>query len=72
MSRFLLDGPAGIGQERPLRADRRVELLQGVMIVGGDRGDRGDLGVGHRDLRVVSRQLEMLLVLFGAVVAARP
>jgi hypothetical protein len=46
-----------------------VELLQGVMIVGGDRGD---LGVGHRDLRVVSRQLEMLLVLFGAVVAARP
>jgi hypothetical protein len=69
MSRFLLDGPAGIGQERPLRADRRVELLRGVMIVGGDRGD---LGVGHRDLRVVSRQLEMLLVLFGAVVAARP
>src|SRR5271166_5585743 len=38
------------------------------MVVGGDSGD---LGVGHRDLRVVGRQLEVLLVLFGAVVAAR-
>src|SRR5580700_7304565 len=37
------------------------------MVVGGDSGD---LGVGHRDLRVVGRQLEVLLVLFGAVVAA--
>src|SRR5580704_1256376 len=64
----LLDRTAGIGQEGPLGAHRRAELLQGVMVVGGDRGD---LGVGHRDLRVVGRHLEVLLVLFGAVVAAR-
>ena len=64
----LLDGPAGIGQEGPLGADRRPELLQGVMVVGGDGGD---LGVGHPELRVVSRELEVLLVLFRAVVAAR-
>src|SRR6266516_6644764 len=38
------------------------------MIVGGDGGD---LGVGHRHLRVVSRQLQVLLVLLGTVVAAR-
>jgi hypothetical protein len=57
-----------IGQEGPLRADRRAELLQGVVVVGGDGGD---LGVGHRDLRVVGRQFEVLLVLFRAVVAAR-
>ena len=62
----LLDGPAGIRQERPLRAHRRAELLKRVMIVGGDGGH---LGVGHRDLRIVSRQLEVLLVLFRAVVA---
>src|SRR5256885_8343381 len=43
-------------------------LLQGVMVVGGDGGD---LGVGHRHLRVVSRQLQVLLVLLGTVVAAR-
>ena len=64
----LLDGPAGIGQERPLGADRCAELFQDVMVVGGDSGD---LGVGHRDLRVAGRQLEVLLVLFRAVVAAR-
>src|SRR5580700_4602025 len=38
------------------------------MVVGGDGSD---LGVGHRDLGVVGGQLEVLLVLFGAVVAAR-
>jgi hypothetical protein len=36
------------------------------MVVGGDRGD---LGVRHRDLRIVGRQLQVLLVLSGAVVA---
>ncbi len=35
----LLDGPTGIGQEGPLGADRGAELLQGVMVVGGDSGD---------------------------------
>jgi len=39
-----------------------------VMIIGGDGGD---LGVSHRDLGVVGRQLKMLLVLCGAVVAPR-
>jgi hypothetical protein len=39
-----------------------------VVLVGGDRDD---LGVGHRDLREVGGQLEVLLVLLGAVVAAR-
>jgi len=38
------------------------------MVVGDDRGD---LGAGHRDLGVAGRQLEVLLVLFRAVVAAR-
>ena len=38
------------------------------MVVGSDGGD---LRVGHRDLGVVGRQLEVLLVLFRAVVAAR-
>ena len=45
---ILLDGPLGVGQERPLGADRGPELLQGVVYVGRDRRD---LGVGDRDLR---------------------
>src|SRR5271170_2811955 len=36
------------------------------MIVGGDRGH---LGISHRNLRVVGRQLQVLLVLSRAVVA---
>src|SRR5215468_5254396 len=48
-------------------AGRGAELLQRVVVVGGDGGD---LGVGHGDLRVVGGQLEVLLVLFRAVVAA--
>jgi hypothetical protein len=42
--------------------------LEGVVLVGRDGGD---LGVGDRDLRVERGQLEMLLVLLRAVVAAR-
>ena len=38
------------------------------MIVGRDRGD---LSVGHGDFRVEGGELEMLLMLLGAVVAAR-
>jgi hypothetical protein len=45
-----------------------VASLQRVVLVGGDRGD---LGVGDVDLRVVGGQLQVLLVLFGAVVASR-
>ena len=48
-------------------ADGRAELLQRVVLVGGDGGH---LGVGHRDLRLERRQLEVLLVLLRAVVAA--
>src|SRR5215831_9751295 len=66
--------PAG-----PIRADgltgppipsveiREVARRQRVVLVGGDRGD---LGVGHRDLRVVGRQFRVLLVLLRAVVPA--
>jgi hypothetical protein len=38
-----------------------------VVLLGGDRDD---LGVGDGDLRVVGGQLQVLLVLFGAVMAA--
>ena len=64
----LLDSPPGVGEEGPLGADRRAELLQRVVLIGGD-GDY--LGVGHRDLRLECRQVEMLLVFFPAAVAAR-
>jgi hypothetical protein len=33
--------------------------------------DRGDLRVGHRDLGIVGGEIEVLLVLLGAVVSAR-
>ena len=64
----LLDRSPGVGEERPLGADRRAELLQLVVLVGRDRDD---LRVGHGDLRLERRQLEVLLVLLRAVVAAR-
>ena len=63
----LLDCSAGVGQERPRGADRRAELLQRVVLVGGDRDD---LGIGHRDLRVVGGQLQVLLMLLRTVVTA--
>src|SRR3954465_7777551 len=54
------------GEEGPLGSNRGTELLQRVMVVGGD-GD--DLGVRHRHLGLERGQLEVLLVLLGAVVA---
>ena len=57
----------GSARNGPPRADRSAELLQLVALVGGDRDD---LRVGHRDLRLERRQLEVLLVLLRAVVAA--
>src|SRR5262252_369026 len=63
----LLDDPAGVGQEGPLGADRVAEVLQGVVVVGGD-GD--DLGVGRRELGIVGGQFQVLVVFLGAVVAA--
>src|SRR5215211_2680375 len=64
----LLDHPSRVLEERPLGADGGAELLERVMVVGCDRGD---LGVGDGDLRIVRGELEVLLVLLGAVVAAR-
>ena len=65
---ILLDDPAGVLEERPLGADRGTELLAGVVLVGRDRDD---LRVGDRDLGIERRQLEVLLVLLRAEVAAR-
>ena len=59
----LLDDPPGVGQEGPLGADGGVQLQQGVVVVGGDRDD---LGVGYRDLRVVGGQFPVLPVLWGS------
>jgi hypothetical protein len=39
-----------------------------MVVIGGDRGN---LGVSHSDLRVKRGKLQMLLVFFRAVVAAR-
>ena len=64
----LLNRSVRVGEEGPLGADRRTELLERVVVVGRDRGD---LGVRHGDLRVERGELQMLLVLLRAVVAAR-
>src|SRR5215203_4647887 len=64
----LLDDALRVREEWPLGADRRPEFLERVVLVGRDRGD---LGVGHRDLRIGRGELEVLLVLLRAVVAAR-
>ncbi len=64
---FFLDRPSRVGQEGPLSADRCAELLQRVVVVGGNRHD---LGVGNRDLRLERCKLKVLLVLFRTVVAA--
>jgi hypothetical protein len=63
----LLDDPARVGQERPEGADGGPELLQRVVLVGRDRRD---LCVRHGDLRLERGQLQVLLVLLRAVVAA--
>ena len=64
----LLDPALRVGEEGPLRADRRAELLVRVVVV---RRDRGDLRVGDGDLRIERGELQMLLVLLRALVAAR-
>jgi hypothetical protein len=64
----LLDGSTRVGEKVPLRPDRGAELLQCVVVV---RGDRGDAGIRHGDLGIRGGELEVLLVLLGAVEAAR-
>ena len=64
----LLNGSAGVGEEGPLGAHRRAELLESVVVVGGDRGN---LGVCHSNLRIKCGKIQVLLVFLRAVVAAR-
>ena len=64
----LLDRSVGVGEEGPLGAQRRAELLESMVVIGGDRGN---LGVCHCDLRIKRGKVQMLLVFFRAVVAAR-
>jgi hypothetical protein len=64
----LLNLSLRVGEEGPLGTDRRTEFLKSMVIVGGDRGD---LSVRHRDLRVERGEFQMLLVLLWAIVAAR-
>src|SRR5215218_7459912 len=64
----LLDDAVRVREEGPLGTHRVAELLARVVGVGRDRDDRG---VRDVDLGVVGRELEVLLVLLGAIVAAR-
>jgi hypothetical protein len=63
----LLDDAPRVGEEGPLGADRGPELLERVVLVGRDRGD---LRVPDGDPRIERGELEVLLVLLRAVVAA--
>ena len=65
---ILLNYSAGVGEERPLRADRCSELLDCVVVIGGDGHY---LGVSDSDLGIKGSKIQMLLVLFRAVMAAR-
>ena len=65
---ILLNCSFGVGEEGPLGAHRCAELLESVVVIGGDRDN---LGVCHRDLRIKRGKIQMLLVFFRAVVAAR-
>jgi hypothetical protein len=42
---ILLNDPSRVGEESPLRADRRAKLLERVMVVGRNRRD---LRIGYR------------------------
>ena len=64
----LLNRSFGVGEEGPLGAHRCAELLKSMVVIGGDGGN---LGVGHGDFRIKRGKLQMLLVFFRAVVAAR-
>ena len=57
----------GLVADSPLGANRGAELLESVVVIGGDRSN---LGVCHSDLRTKRGKIQMLLVFFRAVVAA--
>src|ERR1700722_5932271 len=65
---ILLNCSVGVRKECPLGSHGRAEFLKSMVIVGGDRGD---LSVRHCDLRVERSEFQVLLVLLGAIVAAR-
>ena len=65
---ILLNGSVGVGEEGPLGAHRSAELLQSVVVVGGNRGN---LRVRHSDFRIKRGEVQVLLVFLGAVMAAR-
>ena len=64
----LLNNPVGVGEEGPLGAHRRAELLQSVMVIGGNHNN---LRVCHRNFRIKRGKVQMLLVFLRAVMAAR-
>jgi len=64
----LLNGSFGIRETGPLGTYRRSKLLQGVVVIGGDRSN---LGVFHSDLQINRGKVQMLLVFFRAVVSSR-
>src|SRR5271154_4305441 len=55
----LLNRSVGVGEEGPLGAHRRTELLESMVVVGGDRDN---LGVCYSDLRIKRCEVQMLLV----------
>jgi hypothetical protein len=64
---IVLHRPVRVGQEGPPGADRRAKLQQRAVVVGGDRDD---LRVRHRELLLERGQIEVLLMLLRAVMAA--
>ena len=64
----LLNRSFGVGEEGPLGAHRRAELLDSVVVIGGDGSN---LCICHSDFRIKRGEIEMLLVFFRAVVATR-
>src|SRR5580704_8677198 len=64
----LLNDSVRVREKRPLRTHRRTKFLNRVVLVGGDRSD---LRVRNRDLRVIRGKLQMLLMLLRAIMAPR-
>src|SRR5450631_2107254 len=57
---ILLNRSVGVRKKGPLGSDGRTEFLKRVVVVGGNRSD---LRVRHRDLRIKRGEFQMLLVL---------